>query len=195
MNDQKKTLKNRMKLLGNILFFGALLFLLFNTDTKAWVLRQLINVGLFKAEIKQQPVSKSPDTAAFMFYDATGNTLSTSELKDKVVFINFWATWCPPCRAEMPSLNALYNHFKNDKRIAFLFINEDDDPAKANLYLQEKKYNIPVTRRVGNIPSEIFSGTLPTTLVLDKEGKVAFKHEGVAAYNTEDFIQQLKGLL
>jgi thiol-disulfide isomerase/thioredoxin len=109
-----------------------------------------------------------------------------------VVFINFWATWCPPCRAEMPSLQELYNELKDDHRIVFLFINEDEDVAKAKRYLQKEQYTMPLLTRTGNIPAAFYSGTLPTTVILNKEGQVIFKHEGIAAYNTGAFIQQLK---
>lgn len=160
-------------------------------------MKQLVFVGLFKAEIKKGPQVKNLPQAglSFSFSDANGKKMSTADLRGKVVFINFWATWCPPCRAEMPSLNALYNKFKDDDRFVFLFINEDENFSKPKKYLQNNGFDIPIASRVGSAPSSIFSGTLPTTVVLDKEGNVVLKHEGMAGYNTSDFIQQLKDLL
>ncbi|OLY95048.1 thioredoxin [Cnuella takakiae] len=185
-----------IKTAGNIIFFGVFLLLVFNADAKAWLLRQLMSIGLFNTEIKasKQPATEEV-TPAFTYYDATGNTVSTSDLKGKVVFVNFWATWCPPCLAEMPSLQSLYQQFEKDNRIVFLFMNEDDDPSKGIQYLQQKGYSVPLANRAGSIPSELFSGTLPTTIILDKEGKVVYKHEGLAQYNTKNFVSQLKALL
>jgi len=112
-----------------------------------------------------------------------------------VVFINFWASWCPPCRAEMPSLENLYQKLKADDRFVFLFMNEDDDRNKAIQYLKKNHFTIPLFYLSGNVPREIFSGSLPTTVILDKEGKIVLKHQGMAGYDTEDFIRQLKELL
>lgn len=195
MNKERKPLKTILKKAANILFFALLLFFIFSSDAKSWVMQQLISVGLFKAEIKKEADNLSQNDTVFSFTDAAGRTMSTTALKGKVVFINFWATWCPPCRAEMPSLNALYNKLKGDSRFVFLFINEDEDLSKAKTYLQKNAFTMPVTTRSGVVPSQLFSGTLPTTLVLNKEGNVVLKHEGMAGYNTAAFIQQLKELL
>lgn len=183
--------------IGNVVFVALLIFFVFSTDAKSWVLRQLVSVGLFNAKIANDAEAKSPTTGAhsFSFSDAGGVVRSTADLKGKVVFINFWATWCPPCRAEMPSLNALYNELKSDDRFVFLFVSEDDDPSKAQRYLEESGFTVPLVTRAGNVPAQLYSGTLPTTVVLNKEGAVVFKHEGVAGYNTQRFKQQLKDLL
>lgn len=181
----------------NILLPILLLVFVLHADSKVWLLKQLMSVGLFSAEIKKEARtdSLSNSMASFSFQDAEGNVLSTNDLKGKVVFINFWATWCPPCRAEMPSLNNLYNQFKHDARFVFLFINEDDDPVRAKAYMQKNGWDMPLVFRTTPVPSTIFSGTLPTTVVLDAMGIIVMKHQGIAAYDTPAFIAQLKGLL
>ncbi len=173
-----------------------LLFFVFSVDARSWVLRQLMTVGLFNAKIEENAQVGHPlrNDLSFSFSDADGKEMTTADLKGKVVFLNFWATWCPPCRAEMPSLNELYNTLKDDDRIIFLFISEDEDSVKAINYLQKNGFDIPFITRSGNVPSRIFSGTLPTTIVLNKEGRVVLKHEGIANYNTAEFRQQLKNL-
>lgn len=192
--NRNKSIVNKV---WNVVFFAGLIVFIFNTDAKAWVLRQLVSVGIFNAKMEKDAAAKSTslDAASFSFSGVGGVVRSTTDLKGKVVFINFWATWCPPCRAEMPSLNALYNEFREDERFVFLFINEDDDLAKAQQYLKENGFNVPLVTRTGNVPAELYSGTLPTTLVLNKEGAVVLKHEGVAGYNTPRFKQQLRDLL
>jgi thiol-disulfide isomerase/thioredoxin len=197
METKEKKPKRVWKKVSNYLFIGLMLFVVFNTNAKSWVLKQLVSVGLFQAEIKKESTAdKRPSqTPSFYFTGADGKTVSTADLKGKVVFINFWATWCPPCRAEMPTLDALYRKLKDDNRFVFLFMNEDNNPQKANDYLQSNGYAFPLVVPAGTIPGELYSGTLPTTLVLDKEGKVVLKHEGLANYNTDKFLEQLKGLL
>jgi thiol-disulfide isomerase/thioredoxin len=174
---------------------GLVLVLLVSPNAKSWVLQQLVSTGMFNANIKNEGVSNIPSNTTFSFTNAQGTSASTASLKGKVVFINFWASWCPPCRAEMPSLNELYNKLKDDNRFVFLFINEDDDKIKAKQYLDKNGFEIPLFSRSGNVPTEIFSGTLPTTIVLNKEGKIVLEHTGMAGYNSDGFIKQLKELL
>ncbi len=121
--------KRNWKRVSNVLSVALLIFFVFSTDAKSWVLKQLIGVGLFKAEIKKDAQGGYPlqNDLSFSFRDGHGKEMTTADLKGKTVFLNFWATWCPPCRAEMPSLNELYNKLKDDDRIVFLFISEDED--------------------------------------------------------------------
>ena len=181
----------------NVVWVAVSLLFLFSSDAKSWLLQQLVTMGLFKAEIKQENANSNvaPAITAFSVQDSAGQIFSTNDLKGKVVFINFWATWCPPCRAEMPSLNQLYTRLKDDQRFVFLFVSEDDNLAKAKEYLTQKSFSIPLYSRSSNLPNEVFDGTLPTTIVLNKEGQLVMKHEGLAGYNTEAFIEQLKALL
>jgi len=192
--DLKPNRKRIVNSIANVVFFGSLLLLIFSPDAKSWFLKQLISVGLFKAEItNKNPKGITP--SFFVFEDEKGKMISTENLKGKVVFINFWASWCPPCRAEMSSLNKLYNEFKADDRLVFLFMNEDEDVQKAKIFLQSNHYTIPITTSGGNIPPEIFTGTLPTTIVMNKEGKIIMKHEGLAGYDSDGFVKELKELL
>lgn len=190
----KKIISAIKKRWFSILFYGLLLIFIFSPAAKSWLLQQLVSTGLFKAEIKKEN-KQLPAPAAFSFSDSTGKIFSSSELNGKVVLINFWASWCPPCRAEMPSLNKLYLKLRSDERFVFLFINEDEDKEKGINYIQKEHLSIPFYYRTGEISQDIFSGTLPTTIVLDKEGKVVLKHTGMAQYDTNEFIAQLKALL
>jgi len=179
----------------SILLGGFLLLIVISPDAKVWLLQQLVSIGFFKAEIKKEGIEKSPIVASIHFTNSAGITNSTDDLKGKVIFINFWASWCPPCRAEMPSIVDLYRKLQHDNRFVFLFMNEDEDITKATAYLEENHYNIPLYKRSGNGSAEIFSGTLPTTIVLNKKGEIVLKQEGIAGYNTDEFMEQLEELL
>lgn len=194
MDTKQKSSKSTLNKVGNWVFIALMLLLVFSTDAKTWLLRQLMSIGIFNTEIKKEAL-EDHNEHSFLFTAMNGQTASTADLKGKVVFINFWATWCPPCRAEMPSLNTLYNTFKGDDRFVFLFINEDDDLNKAKEYLQNSGFTLPLQQRVGQIPTALFSGTLPTTIVLNKKGQIVLKEEGLGNYNTKEFHEQLKSLL
>ncbi len=159
-------------------------------------MRQLVAVGLFKADIKKEGVQKSTGAinTDFSFTDINGKVTSTANLKGKVIFINFWASWCPPCRAEMPSIDELYKKLKNDDRYVFIFINEDDDKTKAIKFIEDNHFTIPLHSIIGVVPNEIYSGSLPTTIIIDKSGKIVLNHERMAGYNTDEFTQQLQAL-
>lgn len=96
-----------------------LVVLIVSPSAKSWVMQQLLSTGVFNADIKKEGVSTTSSNTTFSFTNAQGIPASTASLKGKVVFINFWASWCPPCRAEMPSLNELYKKLKDDDRVCF----------------------------------------------------------------------------
>lgn len=178
-----------------IIVYSFLLLVIFNPTAKAWLLQRLVSIGLFNATIEKEGLAEMPDKIAFLYTTPDGKTTNISELKGKVIFINFWASWCPPCRAEMPSIATLYQKLQQDERFVFLLINEDDNLQKATGYLEKNHFNLPIYKRAGEVPTAIFSGTLPTTIVINKEGKIVFKKEGMAGYDSDSFIKQLNDLL
>eukprot|EP00744_Colponema_vietnamica_P034011 GILI01056897.1.p1 GENE.GILI01056897.1~~GILI01056897.1.p1 ORF type:complete len:268 (+),score=1.53 GILI01056897.1:80-805(+) len=128
-------------------------------------------------------------------HQVEGRIVDLGELNGKVVFLNFWATWCPPCLAEMPSVNKLYEQYKTDAEVVFLLEDADNDFTKAQAYMDRKSYQLPVYNAITAVPETIFKGSLPTTIVFDKMGRISFKGEGAANYNSPKFIafiQQLK---
>lgn len=173
--------------------FAFLIIMILSPSAKSWLLQQFISTGLFNAKIKTEKPEATP-ASNFTYQNMNGIVSSTASLRGKVVFINFWATWCPPCRAEMPSMYQLYTKLRNDSNIVFIFINEDDNPAKVNSYLQENNMSLPVYTADDDATGNIFGGTLPTTVVMDTMGKIVLKHEGMAQYNTDSFVAQLKAL-
>ncbi len=178
------------------ILMGFLALIIFVPSTKAWILEKVISTGIFNAKIKKEDLKNNPQSIPpFSYTSLTGEISSTEDLKGKIIFINFWASWCPPCRAEMPSLTYLYEQLKDDERFVFLFITEDEDVSKATDYLNKNNYNIPVFKLSGNISPGLYRGTLPTTIVLNKQGRMVYKHEGIAGYNSPAFLQQLKALL
>ena len=179
----------------NLVFFGLLLFFLISTPAKSWLLRQLIRTGIYKAKIENSTDSlANTATMPLSYTNEQGQSMSTENLEGKVVLINFWATWCPPCRAEMPSINKLYNSLKDDGKIVFIFINMDDQLSVAKKYLLQNGISIPLHRAQGFIPTEIYNGTLPTTVVINKKGNIVMKHQGMADYSAPGFITQLESL-
>ena len=179
----------------NILLATLFLVLFFVPPAKALVLRGLMEIGLFSPGVSTS-ASKAVagGLSGIRFKNAQQKVIDLGDLKGKVVFLNFWATWCPPCQAEMPSVNKLYQQFKNDPNVVFILVDGDSDLVKAQKYMDRKKFDLPVFEVDSSIPEQLFKGSLPTTIVFDKEGRISYNEEGAANYNSKkfvDFIQQL----
>ena len=171
--------------------------MLVNPGIKAGFIRVLMKVGLFQPNIPAEaalPEVGSAAIGAARFYTAEGTEVSLHDLKGKVVFLNFWATWCPPCLAEMPSINELHKHFGSNRDVVFIMVDVDGNSARSEAFLRKNGYDLPLALPSGNIPSELFKGTLPTTVILDKAGNIVMSHEGAADYSsdkTKDFMRRL----
>ena len=186
--------KNLKKYITNGIMIAVFAVLIFVPSAKALLIQGLMQVGLFKPDIQTEKIDTNT-AIDLKFKDQSGKIITLNELKGKVVFLNFWATWCPPCLAEMPSINKLYTKYKNDADVVFIMLDADNDFAKANNYMTKKNYLIPVYQLASNVSDQIFAGSLPTTVVFDKQGRLSFRHEGAASYHDKkftDFIDKLK---
>jgi len=121
-----------------------------------------------------------------------GKEFNFEKTKGKVVLVNFWATWCPPCVAEMPSFQSLYNDY-NDKFV-FMFVAQDK-VDKVSAFIAKKGYTLPVYYSKTEPPSVLTSKTIPTTYVINKEGKIIIAETGVADWNCGKTRKILDGLL
>jgi len=147
-----------------------------------------------KAEKEQAQAVKEveePKVADVSFKDKAGNIVKLSDLKGKVVFINFWATWCPPCIHEMPSINTLRQGFKDNKNIIFLMVDVDNDIEQSAAFMEENKYDLPLYTATGEIPPEFLGGSIPTTVILDKNGQIVERLEGSRDYAAPEIAKAL----
>ena len=132
---------------------------------------------------------------AFVATDIDGRQISTAALRGKVVLVNFWATWCPPCRAEIPDLVALQERYKDHLQI--IGVSQDSGSVEeVRRFAAEHRINYPTVMSTPEIEA-LFPGVyaLPTTFVLDREGKLAQKHIGLLnAAVTEAETRSLAGL-
>jgi thiol-disulfide isomerase/thioredoxin len=114
------------------------------------------------------------------------------EYEDKVIFINFWATWCPPCIAEMPAIEKLYQKFKD--RIGFACIsNESLDTIKD--FKNKNKYSFSIYQGEMEVPAEFNLTIIPATFIISRGRKIALKHEGPADWSHQKVIEYLEALI
>jgi thiol-disulfide isomerase/thioredoxin len=154
----------------------------------------LMKTGVMDAEPAQPTIEKKFDYN-FSLRDINENKINVESLKGKTLFINVWATWCGPCRVEMPSIQSLYDQVDHNK-IAFIMLSLDqNDPyRKVRTYIQDQGFTFPVYFPASNLPSQLQVESIPATFVIDKEGKVVFREIGAANYGTEEFKNFLMGL-
>src|SRR5690554_4769814 len=104
-----------------------------------------------------------------------------SEYKGEVVLVNFWATWCPPCVAEMPSMQELYMDY--GEKVRFMFVT-DDAPEKVINFLKKRNLDLPVYYSRSQQPKVLSSKLLPSTYIINKEGKIVVAETGAADWNS-----------
>ena len=177
----------RKKIIQNVAFFifiAAILFTPFGTFVKV----QLNRLIVFSPKTIAVQDQKALSNYQWQLRDAAGMNVSLQDYKGKVVFINFWATWCPPCIAEMPSLQKLYNDYQN--KVVFLFVTTDSF-EKVNTFMTKEKLNLPIYQAVTNPPVELESATIPATYVIDKQGNIIVSKIGTADWNSDSFREKL----
>ncbi|UOE37343.1 TlpA family protein disulfide reductase [Chryseobacterium oryzae] len=184
---------------STVFLFSLFVVLLVNKDAKAWTMRQIVSTGIFNPKIEEQNETSTEKieekSENLIVKYENDEIIQTSDLKGKVVFINFWASWCPPCRAEFPSVQKFYNEYKNHKYLVFLTVNLDDDPSAGKMYLRKENFSIPFLTPSGSISEKYFNGSLPTTVILDKSGKIRMQHNGMADYSKNSFYEEINRLL
>lgn len=180
---------------STVIMIAVLILLWGSPDAKAWVMRQMISTGLFNSKIEEKTEKSSLLPPNFSVRNENGEITETSQLRGKVIFINFWASWCPPCRAEFPSVQKFYDAYKTNQNLVFLTVNLDDEMILGKNYLQKEKFTIPFLVPNSSIPKELYNGSIPTTIVLDKTGKIRMHHSGMADYSKDSFYQEIEQLL
>lgn len=115
-------------------------------------------------------------------YDLNDQETNLKDFKGQKILINLWATWCPTCVAEMPSMQALYNDYKD--KAEFLFVTLDDDKTLQK-FLTKGNYSIPIYKPISNPPKQLRSSSVPTTFLINEEGAVLIKKVGAANWNSE----------
>jgi len=131
----------------------------------------------------------------FVLKSASGSNLRLSEFRGDVVMINFWATWCGPCRQEMPLLDELYTRYQ---RVGFnlLGVNIDDDSRKAIQMIEELGVHFPVLFDESKVVSKLYEvNAMPVTILVDRSGTVRHVHHGYKPGYEDKYLTEIRSLL
>jgi len=189
---------------GELLFFAAFAVVM-TTDLRQPVLstlqRGLLATGLWRAKPPTPPAAALPvQFASERSYPLSlplltldGHPANLSQFRGKVVLVNLWASWCPPCLAEMPGLQALYQKVDTSK-VAFVLISLDENQNKARALLKRKHFTMPVFFPAAPLGAPFATSSIPYTVILTPQGRVADRHSGMADYDTPEFKAALEKL-
>jgi peroxiredoxin len=134
----------------------------------------------------------SPD---FTLPSSTGKNIRLQELRGQVVLINFWASWCGPCRQEMPLLEDIYKKYSK-LGFTILGINVEQDSSKAATYLRDVPVSFPILFDTQNTLSKLYDvNAMPTTVIVDRNGKIRYIHAGYKPGYEETYKKQIKDLI
>lgn len=181
--------------------FGILYATGLHTEVVGQVQRMLLATGIKNADVPPSTPADSFQAATspaagtgFMMAGLDGKPFPFENLRGKVVFLNIWATWCPPCLAEMPNIQSLYEKVGSDN-VAFVMLSVDEGTNdKVQKFIDKKGYTFPVYRPASQIPDEFQSSAIPTTFILSPEGRIMDRHEGMADYDTQEVQDYLRSL-
>jgi peroxiredoxin len=138
------------------------------------------------------PSGMAPD---FTLRKADGGNLRLQEQRGQVVMVNFWATWCTPCRAEMPHLNKLYEKYRSSGFI-LLGVNVDDNSGAALNAAANWGVRFPVLLDADKKVSRLYDlGSMPSTVLIDRDGKVRYLHRGYRDGYEDAYEKQVRELL
>lgn len=183
---QKRARQNRITLILAasliVVGVGALLYL-------AWQQSQPTSSAspAAQAPVVLQNGAIAPD---FQLASLSGDDVSLSDYRGSVVVVNMWATWCPPCRAEMPDIHRVYQRYA-DQGLVVLALNEQEDATIANAFITENELTFPVLLDINGDVAELYSvRSFPTTIVLDQNGRIQHVQVGAITEKQLDAIVQ-----
>jgi len=186
-------MKSKKINVSNILFFVFIILLIIpqtRTPIQVWLHK---GISLIKqSTIIEKSERQRVDNTNWRLITTDNQELDFQTIQGKVIFINFWATWCPPCIAEMPSIQELYSDYK--EQVVFLFIT-NDDIEKIETFMVNHNYNFEIYRPLNSPPSQLSTRSIPRTFIINKKGEIVVDETGAVNWNSEKVREQLDRLI
>jgi len=167
--------------------------LLKNASRTSW-LRGLV-AGLLVATTAFASGSASKPAPDFTLANRAGGQMSLAKLKGQVVMINFWASWCGPCRQEMPLLDQMYKKYK-PLGFTLVGVNVEPDSTDAEGYLKKTPVTYPILLDKENKVSSLYEvSAMPSSVIVDRKGRVRYVHHGYKPGDENEFLNQIRALV
>ena len=174
--------RRRKSILGIVSDFVFLAFIvaLLVPTTRRMVSTSIIRLGMFQPKATSEVVYIAPEDLEWNITSLMGEKVALQFPTDKPVFINFLATWCPPCIAELPALQRLYNQY--GAKVDFYFIS-DEEPQTLKAFLETKGYTIPVYTITDHVKGRLYSRSIPTSFLISPNGRLLMNKTGAAKWD------------
>jgi thiol-disulfide isomerase/thioredoxin len=173
---------------SNILFFGIILLFLI-PSSRVFLQTKIAYIFSTSPAIIEKESRQKLSDYNLVLKNVKNETVNLSQSKNKPVLINFWATWCAPCLAELPDLSKLYEDHKDE--IDFYFISKEE-PIILERFLKSKVFNLPVYAQISKLPFPLENSSLPTTYLIDKNGNIVAFANKTAKWNDEKIKTLIK---
>jgi thiol-disulfide isomerase/thioredoxin len=147
-----------------------------------------------RAHILQERIAEPKVLQAFTMRSIDGAEVSSEKLKGKVLVINFWGTWCGPCKFELPAIQKFYDKYHAQNDVVFLTVDVNDDLKTVKQFMAEKKYTFPVLMEAGYADHANIGG-YPTTWFVGRDGKIAYEKMGASRRIVDEFTWRIDDLL
>ena len=183
------------KNISNIIFIGFIIFLFtpYGLPVRATFIKgvSLITTRVFSMEIEKDE-QVLIENYNWQLLNLEGDVVNFESFKEQVVVVNFWATWCPPCVAEMPSFQRLFDAYGD--KVVFLFV-ANDEPDRVLSFIDDNNYELPIYYQQTKVPEEMNSNSLPTTYIIDTSGHIVASKVGAADWNSNKIRKLLDKLI
>ncbi len=179
---------------SNIIFVGLIALVLFTpvgSKLKYWTSKLMAS---FTPSVQKVEKREKLTDYRWQLTDNNGQPFDLSLFQGKVIFLNTWATWCPPCIAEMPAIQELYNKYRNNPGVAFVFATTDPKDT-VDKFMTGKGYNLPVYYIQSAPPPQLASNTIPITFLIGKNGGIAIRKVGAADWSSRKVTGTIDQLL
>jgi|AntRauTorckE6833_2_1112554.scaffolds.fasta_scaffold11019_3 thiol-disulfide isomerase/thioredoxin len=194
-SDKEKSRKRSLIEWGLLILVAGTLYATgYHTQVIGMAQRGLLATGLIKPTLEVDEGNMRNAGTEFYFADSSFETRSIANYRGKVVFLNIWASWCPPCIAEMPSIASLSSQLKNDEDIVFLLVSMDENIEDAQRFMESRDLDMPIYHYRGRDRETYSSDLIPTTYVITPGGKIAMEKQGMAKYDSPEFVEFLNKL-
>ena len=173
--------KTRLSLVFDILFYLFILLMIIPST------RKKIASSILRITLHQPVFTGSSETGSIYDEDLSwelvsysGERIPFTDLREDVIFLNFWATWCPPCIAEMPSIQNLYDEYH--EKVTFILVSHEPQ-LKVEDFLKKNGYTLPVYSPISQVPEVFDHRSIPTTFIISRSGEIVMQHKGATKWD------------
>lgn len=165
-----------------------------HTEVIGRVQQGLLNTGFWQPKLAVPANAAHPPadfTLLLLPLNQPGPAVPLEKLRGKVIFLNIWASWCPPCVAELPDIAQLARRTNPDS-VAFVLLSLDQKPEKARRFLARRGITVPAYSPGSPLPEAYQTAGIPATFLISPAGEIIGFHEGMAEYNTPEILGMLR---